>query len=111
MNAEQQQAWERAAGEMVERLGADRRNARMLADPWSRAAHSIVQGWRIRLSRPPANERTRTLPRPTWEAWARLERELLARRVTRATCTPWRRWASARVVPPRRYVRKCKRRW
>jgi len=71
MNIEQQHAWERAAGEMVERLGADRRNARMLADPWSRAAHSMVQGWRIRLSRPPANERTRTRPRPTWKAPSR----------------------------------------
>lgn len=111
MIAEQQRAWQRAAREMVTRMGADRRNARMLADPWSRAAHSMVQGWRIRLSQPPAKERVRTRPRPTWGAWAGMEAQMIATKVGHSRRTAWHRWASARVTSPRRYIRKSKRRW
>ena len=38
--------WRRAAGGLKARLGTDYRNHRMLSDPWARAAHSMVQGWR-----------------------------------------------------------------
>ena len=40
-------AWQKAAADLKTRLDADYRNHAMLCDPWARAAHSMVQGWRI----------------------------------------------------------------
>ena len=47
-------AWRRTATQLIGRLRSDYRNGQILRDPWSRAAHYMVQGWCIRLSRPPA---------------------------------------------------------
>lgn len=111
MDALNRTAWRRAAARMGLALGADARNARMLADPWSRAAHCMVQGWRIRLSQPPTKERVRTRPRPTWEVWVGMEAQLIATKVGRVRHDAWRRWASARVISPRRYIPKSRRPW
>ncbi|MBL9147408.1 MAG: hypothetical protein JNM94_01810 [Phycisphaerae bacterium] len=80
----------------------------MLADPWSRAAHCMVQGWRIRLSLPIGPKRRHPQPRPTWEAFARLAVGIASRTAGRASSTAWHRWATARVTPTRRYVPKAK---
>jgi hypothetical protein len=93
---------------MVTALGTDARNGRMLADPWSRAAHSMSQGWRIRLSQKPPGPRRET-PRPTWKVFARLGVGILKTKASHAARTDWHRWAAARVVNPRRYVSKRQR--
>ena len=54
MEATTNQAWQRSVSGLISRLCTDGHNAQLLGDPWSRAAHCMVQGWRIRMSRPPA---------------------------------------------------------
>src|SRR5262245_63043432 len=38
--------WQAAAPGLSRRLAVDHRNHLKLADPWSRAAHSMVESWR-----------------------------------------------------------------
>jgi len=105
------QSWRAAAADMVMRLRVDLRNAQMLARPWSRAAHSMVQGWRIRLSRPPAKGNARVTARPTWTVFARLAVGILATKANHAKRSDWHLWATRRVTAGSRYIRKSKRSW
>jgi hypothetical protein len=105
------QAWRRVASKLVGRLAADKSNGLMLADPWSRAAHSMVQGWQIRLSRPPLKNNVRMTTRPTWEVFARLAVGILASKAWQARKSEWRLWASRRVSGGCRYTPKRDRRW
>ncbi|MEX0718368.1 MAG: hypothetical protein WD066_17365 [Planctomycetaceae bacterium] len=113
MNAKhfQPERWRAAAGALVARLGVDYRNHRMLQDPWSRAAHSMVQGWRIRLSRPPAKGTGRRTPRPTWRVFARLAAGIAATRAHYARKSDWHLWANRRVTGGSRYIPKSRRTW
>jgi hypothetical protein len=110
MDAHVEQAWKRAATAMMQAFKADLRNGRMLADPWSRAAHSMVQSWRIRLSQPPTSPRPQRW-RPTWEVFAHLAAEIADAQADHALRSAWHRWAASRVTPTRRYVPKRKRTW
>jgi hypothetical protein len=103
--------WRTAAYDMANRLRADWYNGLMLACPWSRAAHSMVQGWRIRLSRPPAKGNARVTARPTWKVFARLAVGILATKANHAKRSDWHRWAAARVGGGSRYIPKSKRSW
>jgi hypothetical protein len=103
--------WRAAAADMVNRLGADRYNGLMLAHPWSRAAHSMVVGWRIRLSQPPAKGNARVVARPTWKVFARLAAKIAARTANRARKSDWYLWATRRVSGGHGYIRKSKRNW
>ncbi len=102
--------WRSMASELANRLRTDWRNGRMLSDPWSRAAHSMVQGWRIRLSRPPARRQATWAAPTTWKAFASRALVTLAAKVRPANQSPWRRWAGNRVSPGSRYIPKAKRR-
>ena len=111
MSTDAMQAWRRSVPQLVSRLKTDRHNALMLADPWSRAAHSMVQGWRIRLSRPPAKGSARRLARPTWAEFARLAVSTAATKANHARESDWHLWASRRVSGGSRYVPKRDRHW
>lgn len=105
------QTWRRPAGQMIRNFGGDVWNGRTLTYPWSRAAHSMVNGWRIRLSRPPAKGNARVTPRPTWEVFARLAVGLVATKANHARRSDWHLWASRRVTAGSRYIPKSKRTW
>jgi len=112
MDAQQKNSqWRRAAGRMASRLKIDLGNGRMLHDPWSRAAHSMVQGWRIRLSRPPAKGNRRVAPRPTWKTFAQRGVGVLAPKKNHAAKCQWKLWANRRVTAGSRYISKSKRTW
>jgi len=96
---------------MATRLRVDWYNGLMLAHPWSRAAHSMVQGWRIRLSRPPARVNTRMLNRPNWVTFARLAVGIVATKANHARMSDWHLWANRRVSPGSRYIPKRNRNW
>jgi len=83
------QVWRRSASNLAKRLHTDWRNSRILHDPWSRIAHSMVQGWRIRLSRPPAKGNARVTDRPTWQVFARLAVGIVAKTASRARQNDW----------------------
>lgn len=99
-------SWNRAAANLVARLGADKRNARILAAPWPRAAHSMVQGWGIRLSRPPATGKAQPAPRPTWRVFAQRATAVAQTRATHAQRSDWHLWATRRVSGGSRYIPK-----
>ena len=103
--------WRAAAADMASRLRTDRHNGLMLAHPWSRAAHSMVAGWRIRLSQPPAKGNGRVTARPTWKVFARLAARIAAAMANHARRSDWRLWASRRVSGGSRYIPKSKRNW
>ena len=103
--------WRAAACDMANRLRADWYNGLILAHPWSRAAHSMVQGWRIRLSRPPAKGNAPVAPRPTWREFARRGAGILASKKHRAGKSDWHRWAKNRRTAGSRYIPKGKRQW
>ena len=105
------QQWQRCANQLVNLLKADLRNGLMLKDPWSRAAHSMLNGWRIRLSRPPAKGNVKQTPRPTWLVFARLGVGILATKKNHANRNDWKLWASRRVTAGSRYIPKSKRNW
>lgn len=111
MSKDSMQAWRPVIPQLVSRLRTDMRNALMLADPWSRAAHSMVQGWAIRLSRPPAQGNARRLARPTWATFARLAAAIAATKANHARESAWRLWASRRVSGGSRYIPKRDRHW
>ena len=111
MDANRMKLWRRAASRMASRLNADLYNARILRDPWSRAAHSMVQGWRIRLSRPPAKGNARVAPRPTWKVFAQRGVGILASKKNHARKSDWYLWASRRRAPGSRYIPKRDRSW
>lgn len=98
--------WRVIVPDLIQRLGVDWRNARILAHPWSRAAHSMVQGWRIRLSRPLAKGNARVTDRPTWQSFARLAVGIVAKMANRARQGDWHRWAKNRVSGGSRYIPK-----
>jgi len=103
--------WRVAAADLLMRLRVDRYNGLMLAHPWSRAAHSMVAGWRIRLSQPPAKGNGRVTARPTWKVFARLAARIAAAMANHARRSDWRLWASRRVSGGSRYIPKSKRNW
>ena len=111
MDTDTIQAWRRSAGALVSRLRTDRHNSQLLRDPWSRAAHSMVNGWRIRLSRPPAKGNARVAPRPTWKEFARRGVGILASKRHYARKSDWRRWAQNRTTAGSRYIPKRERQW
>jgi len=103
--------WRAAALDMATRLRTDWHNGLMLAHPWSRAAHSMVQGWRIRLSRPPPKGNARVTARPTWKVFARLAVGILATKANHARRSDWHWWAAYRVTAGGRYIPKRDRNW
>lgn len=105
------QAWQRSVNGLISRLRTDRRNARILGDPWSRAAHSMVQGWRIRLSRSPAKGNSRVIARPTWRVFARLAMGIATTKANHARRSDWHLWATRRVTAGSRYIPKRTRKW
>ncbi len=105
--------WKRAAGHLAMRLGVDHRNHRLLCDPWYRAAHCMVQGWRNiasqgRLSYSPPPQRRLF----TWkEAAKSMMASLKGRRQSRLLDqTTWRFWASHIPRVALRYIPKRERR-
>jgi len=111
MEAAMKVEWRRSASGLISRLCTDRHNARILGNPWSRAAHSMVQGWRIRLSRPPAKGNSRVTARPTWRVFARLASGIAATKANHARRSDWHLWATRRVTAGSRYIPKGKRQW
>ena len=103
--------WRAAAARLAARLRADHRNGQILRAPWPRAAHFMVQGWRIRLSRPPAKGNARVARRPTWMEFARRGVGILAGKKYRAGKSDWHRWATNRTTAGSRYIPKGKRQW
>ena len=101
--------WREAAVGLRARLYADYRNHAMLYDPWARAAHSMVQGWRIIASQ----GRLDYVPQPrrrtnTWKEAAHTMKHLLntRRRQRLLDSTTWRFWANHLPQVHLRYVRK-----
>jgi hypothetical protein len=99
--------WKHAAAELKARLDVDHRNHRILADPWSRAAHCMVQGWRNiasqgRLAHVPHPQRRFT----TWiEAAQSMKVSLNGRaRSRRLNPTTWRFWAGHLPRVELRYI-------
>jgi hypothetical protein len=111
MDANETNAWRRVAGEMASRLRTDMANDLRRLDPWAMAAVSMVNGWQIRLSRPPAKGNARVAPRPTWKVFAQRGVGILARKKNRACKSDWYLWASRRKAPGSRYIPKRDRRW
>lgn len=104
--------WRKMASKLVEWFSADYRNALILKHPWSRAAHSMVQGWGIRLSRQPAKGNARVVTdRPTWRVFARLAAGIAATKANHAKRNDWQRWVNNRVSCGSRYIPKDKRAW
>ncbi len=101
--------WAKAAAGLSARLGADRRNHRILADPWSRAAHCMVQCWRIIASQgrldyiPPSKRRANT-----WkDAASRMKVDLRSRmRCRLMDTTTWAFWAAHVPKVTLRYIPK-----
>jgi len=98
------EAWKKAASGLIRCLGADRYNDRMLGQPWSRSAHTMVQGWRIRLSRPPARGNAPVVKRPTWRVFARLAAGIAATMANHARRSDWHLWATRRISGGSRYI-------
>jgi hypothetical protein len=102
-------SWVQAAPDLVNRLRTDWRNAQMLNRPWSRAAHNMVNGWRIRLSRPPAKGSARAASAKTWSEFARRAVGVAASRANYARKSNWHRWAQYKVSAGSRYIPKAMR--
>jgi hypothetical protein len=111
MEATTNQAWQRSVSGLISRLCTDGHNAQLLGDPWSRAAHCMVQGWRIRMSRPPAKGDSPMAPRRTWRDFARRGVGILASKRHRANKSDWERWAMNRTIAGSRYIPKARRQW
>lgn len=95
--------WKQSVALMVGTANADLRNAQILGNPWTRAAHAMVVGWQIRLSQPePAGRRE--IHRQTWAHFATRAVKIRRAMASRATADPWRVWAGRRVRQPIRYV-------
>jgi len=103
--------WRRAAGRMASRLRTDMANDLRHLYPWAMAAISMVNGWQIRLSRPPATGNVRVAPRPTWKVFAQRGVGILASKKSHARRSEWHRWASRRRAPGSRYIPKRDRSW
>jgi len=103
--------WRAAAADMVHRLWVDWYNGLMLAHPWSRAAHCMVQGWKIRLSQPPAKGNARTTPRPTWRVFALLAVKIALTVASHARRSDWHWWAAYRMSVGGLYIPKRNRNW
>jgi hypothetical protein len=98
--------WQQAASDLCNRLAVDARNQRILADPWSRAAHSMVQAWSIlRSQRRLPKRKSRPTP-TTWPEAARRAAQDAAQRLQQVRRDPWTAWAAAQVTPRGRYVPK-----
>jgi hypothetical protein len=101
--------WRKEASSLIARLNADYRNHRMLCDPWRRAVHSMIQGWRNiesqgRLGYRPATRRSPT----TWtEAVNEIKASLDAKKQSRLLDqTTWQFWARQIRPPSTRYIPK-----
>jgi hypothetical protein len=103
--------WRRMAPKLVGQLLADRRAATIARYPWPRAAHSMVQGWRIRLSRPPAKETAPVAGRATWKEFARWAAGVAATKASHARRSDWHLWATRRASGGSRYIPKGQRTW
>ncbi|MBN1341566.1 MAG: hypothetical protein JXQ73_02750 [Phycisphaerae bacterium] len=111
MDANEISAWRRAAGRMTSRLRTDMVNDLRRLDPWAMAAISMVNGWQIRLSRPPAKGNARVATRPTWRVFAQRSVGILAYKGHHARKSDWHLWASRRRAPGSRYIPKRDRSW
>jgi hypothetical protein len=103
------QRWRRSASGLKARLDTDYRNHRMLCDPWSRAAHCMVQGWRNIASQ----GRLDHIPNPrrrisTWrEAAMDMKASFYNRMKSRLLdTTTWKYWANHLPRVNRRYIPK-----
>ncbi|GAB6188153.1 hypothetical protein [Thermopirellula anaerolimosa] len=101
--------WAKAAGKLKACLDVDYRNHQMQAAPWGRAAHSMVQSWRIiasqgRLDYVPSDRRK---PRTWHEAAQAMKASLYARKRERLLDPlTWRFWADHLPNVRLRYVPK-----
>ena len=102
-------AWQKAAPRLTSLLATDWHNGQILSRPWSRAAHSMVQGWRIRMSRPPASGTAKAATNVTWKELVRSAVGVLACKVSRTKQSGWQRWAAYRMSDGSRYIPKAKR--
>jgi hypothetical protein len=105
------QPWQRRAGQLVRLLKLDLHNGLMLKDRWGRSAHSMVNGWRIRLSRPPAKGNVKVAQRTTWKEFALRGTGILSTKKIRAKKSDWHLWATRRMTGGTRYIPKRKRSW
>ena len=98
--------WRKAASELWSRLKADRKNHETLGDPWGRAAHSMAQGWRIRMSLALKSAK-KARARPTsWEAFAKHAVQAACTRRLQVTGARWVVWARSKTALGCRYVPK-----
>ena len=103
--------WNSHATELVRRLKTDRRNALMLKNPWTRAVQTMVNGWRIRLSRPPLKGNVKDAARPNWKVFALRGVGILASKKYHASQSDWKLWVTRRMTAVSRYIPKSKRTW
>lgn len=103
--------WEQAIRRMRAGLAADSRNHRMLADPWERAIHSMVQSWRIRHSMGPGRrpKHPPVVPR-SWEEFVRRATQKAGTKAGQPLPGTWEYWAKLRTHTLVRYVPK-RNRW
>ncbi len=100
-------SWARAIRRLRSRLDTDFRNHRMLADPWGRATHSMVQSWRIRHSMGPGRgpKHPPVVPR-SWEEFARQAALRASAGAARPLPGTWAHWAKLRTHTLVRYIPK-----
>ncbi|MCO8122544.1 hypothetical protein NHH03_12425 [Stieleria sp. TO1_6] len=102
-------AWEQIADNLCSRIRADFRNHQMFADPWSKRANIIVQGWRNIASQgrldPNLQPKTKVT---TWKQSAdRMRMRIHSRRQSRLLDkTTWRYWANHLSQVKLRYIPK-----
>ncbi len=104
--------WNQKARNLCNRIGADYRNHRMLADPWSNRAHIIVQSWRNIASQGRLNPNLQPKTNvTTWKQSAeRMRMRIHSRRRSRMLDkSTWRYWASHLPQVNLRYIPKRKR--
>jgi|GEM_PF-3367983 len=105
--------WAKAAGQLKARLDTDYRNHQRLAAPWARAAHSMVQGWRIIVSQGRLDYVLSDRRRPrTWHEATHAMKASLDRRERERLVNPmtWTFWAGHLPNVRLRYVPKRLRR-
>lgn len=76
--------WQKAVRRMANRLSTDARNHLVLANPWQRTAHSMVQAWRNRASQEQLQKPTRIVRRRVPVTWEEASRLMMVSLATRA---------------------------
>jgi hypothetical protein len=102
--------WVRTATQMKQRFDLDHRHQLTAINPWKRAAHSMVQAWRIRSSQKQLHRSSsRRTPQSWIEAARRMKVSLDSRAKDQAMQGSWEYWASHRPPVTSRYIRKSRR--